>query len=89
MLTKLAPALIVPALTIFASIAMSDETSTAGPGYWVPREPPRTHYKIDCTIKPGDNFILRGKEVIHFINTTSKAIQTLAITWFKQRIPGS
>jgi tetratricopeptide (TPR) repeat protein len=85
MLTKLAPALIVPALTIFASIARSDETSMASPGYWVPREPPRALYKIDCTIKPGDNYILQGKEVIHFINTTSKPMQTLAITWFKQR----
>jgi tetratricopeptide (TPR) repeat protein len=81
--TKLALVLIVPVLTIFASIARSDENHTASLGYWVPREPPRAHYKIDCTIKLAEDFLLYGREVIFFVNTTSKPIHTFAITWFK------
>src|SRR4030042_5513564 len=82
-LAKHASALIVLALTVFSSIARPDETHTANPGYWVPREPSRAHYKIDCTIKLAEDFLLQGKEVIFFVNTTSKPMQTFAITWFK------
>jgi hypothetical protein len=78
-------ALIVLALTVFASTARPNETNTASPGYWIPREPSRAQYKIDCTIKLAEDFVLQGKEVIHFVNTTSRPMQTLAITWFKQR----
>ena len=78
-----ASALIVLALTVFASTARPNETHTANPGYWTPREPSRAQYKIDCTIKLGENFLLQGKEVIFFVNTSSKPMQTFAITWIK------
>ena len=83
LLAQHASALIVLVLTVFASTARPDETHTASPGYWIPREPSRAHYKIDCTIKLAEDFLLQGKEVIHFVNTTSKPMQTFAITWFK------
>ena len=82
-LAHYASALIVLVLTVFASTARPDENHTASPGYWVPREPSRAQYKIDCTIKLAEDFLLQGKEVIFFVNTSSKPMQTFAITWIK------
>ncbi len=71
------------ALTVSTSIAKAQETEAATVGYWAPRQPPRANYKIDCTIKLAEDIVLQGKEVISFVNTTSRPMQTLAITWFK------
>jgi len=84
-LTQHVSALIVLALTVLPNIAKANEAEPASSGYWVPRQPPRANYRIDCTIKLSENFVLQGKEVIDFVNTTSRPMQTLAITWFKQR----
>lgn len=69
--------LIFLALTASASIAKAEDTV----GYWAPRQPPRANYKIDCSVTSGEFLRLQGKEVISFVNTTSKPMQTLAITW--------
>ena len=71
------------ALTVSTSITKAQETEAATVGYWAPRQPPRANYKIDCTIKLAEDIVLQGKEVISFVNTTSRPMQTLAITWFK------
>ena len=60
-----------------AGIGKAEETI----GYWAPLQPPRSNYKIDCTLTLEKALRLQGKEVISFVNTTSRPIQTLAITW--------
>ncbi|MHC4120727.1 MAG: hypothetical protein ACYSWO_24815 [Planctomycetota bacterium] len=74
-------ALTVLALTAFSGVAKATEAETAKAGYWVPRQPPRARYRIDCTIKRSEDILLQGNEVISFVNTTSRPMQTLAITW--------
>ena len=69
------------ALTVSTSIAKAQETEAATLGYWAPRQPPRANYKIECTINVAKTVRLQGKEVISFVNTTSRPIQTLAIRW--------
>jgi tetratricopeptide (TPR) repeat protein len=63
--------------------AVSAEMADAGPtvGYWAPRQPPRANYKIDCTVTPGKVIRLEGNEIISFVNTTTRPMQTLALTW--------
>jgi hypothetical protein len=73
-------------LAALPGIATAEEVRTAGAGYWTPKRPPRARYRIDCTIELGDELRLEGRETIHFVNTTSRPIQTLAVTWFK--VPG-
>jgi tetratricopeptide (TPR) repeat protein len=68
-------------LILMTSAGMGKVEETIG--YWAPRQPPRANYKIDCTINVAKNITTQGKEVISFVNTTSRPIQTLAITWFK------
>jgi len=48
------------------------------PEYWMPAEPPKVQYKIDCSIDAEGGF-LKGEEVIRFTNTTSRPIRTLAM----------
>ena len=53
------------------------DTST---DYWVPKEPPKVHYRIECSVDPlqGD---FNGKEIIHFKNTTTRPIRQFTIKW--------
>ncbi len=69
--------LTVLALTASTSIARAEEPV----GYWVPRQPPHANYKIDCIITSEKVLRFEGKEVISFVNTTSKSMQTLALKW--------
>jgi tetratricopeptide (TPR) repeat protein len=55
----------------------SDDTTR---NYWVPQNPPKAHYKIECSIDPVKG-LLEGTEVICFRNTTSKPIHRLKILW--------
>ena len=54
------------------------------PDFWVPKEPPKAHYKIDCSIDLLKGNI-EGKEVIHFKNTTTRPIGQLAIKWLSEK----
>ncbi|UCE49381.1 MAG: hypothetical protein JSW47_04400, partial [Phycisphaerales bacterium] len=78
-------ALTVLALAAFPGITGAEEAQTYGAGYWVPSQPPRACYRIDCTIKAAEEMLLQGKETIDFVNTTSMPMRTLAVTWFKQK----
>jgi hypothetical protein len=67
-----------------AGAAQADQTRTSPCTFWTPRQPPRADYRIDGTFTIADDMTLRGKETIHFVNTTSLPMQTLAITWLSQ-----
>lgn len=54
-------------------------------GFWTPKEPPRTRYKIDFAIRLAEQGSLQGKAVIRFVNTTTRPMQTLAINWATAR----
>jgi len=73
--------LLVPAPP--TTLAQADEPRANPICFWAPQHPPRTRYQIDCTIKLGKEYTLRGRETISFLNTTSKPMQTLAVTWLK------
>ncbi|MHC4800261.1 MAG: M1 family aminopeptidase, partial [Planctomycetota bacterium] len=53
---------------------------TARTDYWVPKKPPKAHYKIDCSIDLSQG-LLEGTEIIRFRNTTSRAIHRLEVKW--------
>jgi len=70
------------------TVAKAEVTEAATAGY-SPLHPPRVHYQIECAVTPGKELVMqgteiRGKEIIRFDNTTSRPMQTLAITWFRQ-----
>jgi len=50
------------------------------PEFWTPQNPPKAHYKIECSIDPA-NGLLQGTEVISFKNTSSKPMRRLTILW--------
>ncbi len=52
--------------------------------FWIPREIPKAHYNIECSINPHDGQ-LQGKETIHFKNTTNRPIRLLAIKWLSEK----
>jgi hypothetical protein len=79
--TKFAACLFYCLISLVLTMSVSVGKAKEAIGYWSPLQPPRTNYKIDCTITSGKAFRLQGKEVISFINTTSKPIQTLALAW--------
>ena len=70
---------ILTSLVLMISISVGKAEETIG--YWAPRQPPQANYKINCTVTSGEVIRLKGNEVISFVNTTSKPMQTLAITW--------
>ncbi len=74
--------LISIALAIISASSIPGGTSlNAGadePGYWMPAEPPKVQYEIDCSVDPQAG-LLKGEEVIRFTNTTSRPIRTLAM----------
>ena len=77
-------------LVVFAGIvpAMASEPGNAGAGpvgFWTPRVPPPADYKIDCTLTMPKDIVMQGKETIHFVNTTSLPVQTLAVTWLDEK----
>jgi len=61
--------------------ALAGEEDAGAVSFWIPKEPPRTQYKIDFTIELAQQATMQGRETIHFVNTTKKPIQTLAISW--------
>jgi len=65
-----------------ARTTWADETAV---GFWTPKKPPRTQYKIDFAIRLAEKGSLQGTETIRFVNTTTKPIQTLAIDWSTAR----
>jgi len=48
--------------------------------FWVPKDPPEAHYKIDGKIDSTEKS-LEGKESITFTNSTSRAIYSIAVDW--------
>ena len=60
---------------------LADEGDAGAVGFWIPKEPPRTQYKIDFTIELGQQAGMHGHETIHFVNTTTRPLQTLAVNW--------
>ena len=69
------------AATVITGFVEGTDVDTSATGYWVPKNPPRAYYNIDCTIDPTKG-LLQGTEVIHFRNTVSRPIYRLAIKWF-------
>jgi len=51
--------------------------------FWVPKEPPKAYYKIECSADPAKGH-LEGKEIIRFKNTTACPIRCLAIKWLSE-----
>ncbi|MEN6333279.1 MAG: M1 family aminopeptidase [Phycisphaerales bacterium] len=49
--------------------------------FWTPKDAPKTQYKINFAIELAEQASLKGRETIHFVNTTGRPIQTLAIGW--------
>jgi tetratricopeptide (TPR) repeat protein len=60
--------------------AASSDAGDALKAYWVPKTPPRAHYKIDCSFDTAKG-LMQGKESIHFENTASDPIYQLAMKW--------
>ena len=54
--------------------------SSIAANYWVPKKPPKAHYKIECSINLSEG-IIRGIERIRFRNPTSRPISRLKINW--------
>ena len=77
--------LVVTALVLMprAGVAGTETTANGPVGYWVPRQPPRAKYTVDCSLELGEKLCLQGMETIRFVNTTSRPMQTLALTWFR------
>ena len=50
------------------------------PEYWIPQNPPKVHYKIECSIDSAEG-LLQGTEIITFKNTSSRTIHQLQIEW--------
>ncbi len=64
-----------------AGVAQANEPNAPPVPFWMPKEPPKTQYKIDFAIELAEQASLKGRETIHFVNTTGHPIQTLAIGW--------
>lgn len=54
------------------------------PDFWIPREIPKAHYKIECSINPDDGQ-LQGTETIGFKNTINRPISLLGIKWLCEK----
>jgi len=65
-----------------ASVGSTELTSgsSIAANYWVPKNPPKAHYKVDCSIDLTKG-LLEGTEVIRFKNATSRAIRRLNVKW--------
>jgi tetratricopeptide (TPR) repeat protein len=48
--------------------------------YWVPVDPPQSHYRINVRIDPQEGFI-RGKETVTLENHSDRTIEVLALDW--------
>lgn len=70
-------------MTISTGIVRADGPATSPAAFWTPSQPPRASYRIDCTVTMANDAVLQGRETIHFVNTTSLPMQTLAVTWFQ------
>ena len=67
-----------------ASSRESISADTTRTNYWAPKEPPRAHYTINCSIDPSNGF-LEGTEIIRFKNTTSQPMYRLAMKSCSQK----
>ena len=54
--------------------------SIAHTNYWIPENPPQSHYKIDCLFDLSQGSC-RGAELISFSNNTTGQIHRLTILW--------
>ncbi|MHC4153516.1 MAG: M1 family aminopeptidase [Planctomycetota bacterium] len=70
----------IPSIQLSGCSAESKSEAMAQTDYWVPRNPHRAHYKIECSIDPAKG-LLQGTEVINFKNTSSRPIHRLQIEW--------
>ncbi|HUW20334.1 MAG TPA: M1 family aminopeptidase [Sedimentisphaerales bacterium] len=71
----------VAALTVFVAFGRLRGEDASRNHFWVPKDPPKAHYKIDCSIDPAKG-LLEGKEIIRFRNSTGAPIHRFAIKWF-------
>ncbi|MHC4354053.1 MAG: M1 family aminopeptidase, partial [Planctomycetota bacterium] len=53
-------------------------TGTTETRHWMPADPPKVLYKIDCSIDTEEG-LLKGQEIISFANSTSQPIRTFAL----------
>lgn len=76
-------ALVLLFSSTLTGLAQTDSPPTRAIGFWAPQRPPRARYEIDCEIELADGLSARGRATIHFVNTASRSLQTLAIDWLK------
>ncbi len=65
---------------VVSSVTEVKGEQTSRPEYWAPQNPPKAHYKIECSINPANGF-LQGTEVISFKNTSSRPMRRVTILW--------
>jgi tetratricopeptide (TPR) repeat protein len=72
--------LLILAVSVYAAPASNSISRVEGAktDYWIPKEPPKVHYKIEFSFDPYKGH-LEGKEVIHFKNITNRPISTVVI----------
>ena len=76
--------LIVSIALLQASAGLTSRSENSVPtNYWAAQNPPKAHYKIECSIDLTRGG-LEGKEVIRFRNTASEPMSRLAIKWLQQ-----
>lgn len=68
------------ALTLFVVLTLVPQFIGAQEHFWVSKDPPKSHYKIEVKIDV-DNDIVEGREVIILPNNTSKPIHVIALDW--------
>lgn len=73
---------LIISMTSFQSLATStkSESGDTPQNYWAPKNPPKAHYKIECSIDLSKGSI-NGIETISFNNSASKPIYRLKIKW--------
>ena len=71
---------IVKSILVLFLIVIIFSTAFSEQKYWVPKDPPKSNYKIDVTIDV-QNKIVEGKETVSFFNHSKKNISVIGIDW--------
>lgn len=70
-------------VTVFTTLVFGFALSgpaVAEDHYWVPKDPPKSHYRIEVRIDV-ENFFIEGKQKVVFQNDSVKPIGTIAFDW--------
>ena len=67
-------------LIVIFDFACAPAAVEIGEGYWVPADPPKSHYMIDAEVDPETGFI-EGVESITLTNDTDRSIGIVAVDW--------